>query len=284
MHTLRDVYKNILQTLQNADIENADFEARYIIKERTNFTLSDLVTKPLTEITEEQYQNTQKDIRERLNRKPLSRIYGEREFWGLPFYVTNHTLDPRQDTETLIEVALKKFPNKNQPIQILDIGTGTGCIVISLLKEFPKANALATDISYNAIQCAQKNTKRHNVDPRINFICGSWIDFINKKFDLIVSNPPYISNQIITTLEPEVQNHDPILALDGGKDGLNPYKKLFPKIKSHLNQAGTALFEIGHDQEQDVMRLAEEAGFSQRCVHVDISTNPRVVEISCGDK
>lgn len=284
MHTLQNVYKEILQTLEHAEIENAAFEARYIIEERTDYTSSDFVTQPQADVPDEQYQLIQKDLEERLNRKPLSRIYGEREFWGLPFYVTEHTLDPRQDTETIIEIALKRFPNKTEPLHILDIGTGTGCIVTSLLSEFPNAQGIATDISYDAIECAQKNAMRHNIDPRVNFICGSWTDFLNKKFDLIVSNPPYISNQIIPTLEPEVQNHDPILALDGGDDGLKPYKKLFPKIKNHLNECGIALFEIGHDQEHDVMRLAEEAGLSQRCVHVDISTNPRVVEISCGDK
>ena len=260
-----------------------DLDARFMIEERTCYTLSDIIAAPDSMLSQEQYDTIQADAHKRIGGMPLSRIYGMREFWGLPFEITPDTLDPRPDTELIIELALKRFKD-SPPKTILDIGTGSGCILIALLSEFPDAIGLGVDISFGAISTARCNAKRNNIGSRAGFICGSWIESIAAGFDLIVSNPPYIADSVIPTLSPEVQNHDPILALDGGEDGLNPYKILFPKIKNILNPSGTALFEIGFDQEENVMRLAEDSGFALRTVHIDYAGNPRVVDISRGDK
>ena len=270
---LKKLYQEISKTLKD------DFEARLIIEERTSYSWLDIISKPDSIISEAQYCAIMSDVDMRRSGKPLSRIYGRREFWGLEFLISEDTLDPRPDTELIIELALKHFP-KDKPLRILDLGTGSGCILISLLSEFKKSIGYGVDLSFGALKTAKKN----DFTNRANFICGSWLDSISGEFDLIVSNPPYIKNQIIPTLSKEVRNHDPILALDGGNDGLKPYKIIFPHLKNLLNRGGIALFEIGYDQEKDVMRLAEESRFMQRSVHLDLAGNPRVVDISSGDK
>ncbi len=274
---LKKLYQEITKLLES------DIDARIIIEERTDYSWLDIISKPDLIITDEQYSNIMSDATLCLSGTPLSRIYGRREFWGLEFMISKDTLDPRPDTELIIELALNKFP-KDRALRILDLGTGSGCILISLLSEFKKSIGFGVDLSFGAVKFAQLNAKNHNISSRASFICGSWLDSISGKFDLIVSNPPYIKNQIIPTLSKEVRNHDPILSLDGGKDGLDPYKIIFPKLKNLLNEGGIALFEIGYDQGKDVMRLAEESRFMQRSVHLDLSGNPRVVDISSGDK
>ena len=286
--TLKGLYHDITKQFQKAEIDTPDLDARVIINERTGYDWSDIITCPDKEISNDDYSKVIDDVNQRLAGKPLSRIYRYREFWGLPFEISEDTLDPRPDTELIIELALKRF-SINEDIRILDLGTGSGCILIALLTEFSKAVGYGVDISSGAIKTARENVKKNNCFDRAHFICGSWCDALlaqntGQQFDLIVSNPPYIPNHIIPTLSHEVQNHDPILSLDGGDDGLKAYKKIFSQIKSLLKKNGKGLFEIGYDQDDDVMRLAEDSGFALRTVHVDISRNPRVVEISCGDK
>ena len=278
------LYRHITQTLKNGNIDTPDLDARRIIEERTSYTWSDIIAYPDSPVKPEQRALIMRDITDRLAGKPLSRIYKAREFWGLSLALSEDTLDPRPDTETLIDLALHRFPDKNAPIHILDLGTGSGCILIALLSEFPNATGYGIDISAGAVKYAQNNAQAHSVNTRAHFICGSWLDALCAQCDLIVSNPPYIARSMIPALPPEVGNHDPILALDGGADGLGAYRIIFPHIKFFFNTHGIALFEIGYDQEKYVMRLAEESGLSQPAIHHDLAGNPRVVEISCGDK
>ncbi|MGH1376565.1 MAG: peptide chain release factor N(5)-glutamine methyltransferase [Alphaproteobacteria bacterium] len=281
--TLGSVYKYILECFFEGNIESSEYAARMIITERTSYDWSDLIVWPDKNISEDSYKLICRDVEQRLSGVPLSRIYGTREFWGLPFTLSKDTLDPRPDTELIIDLALQRF-DVSKPLRILDLGTGSGCILVSLLHEFKNAFGVGGDLSFGSISCARNNAVRNQCSDRSTFFCGSWLESIQGSFDLIVSNPPYISNQVIPTLSQEVQNHDPILALDGGDDGLSPYKNLFPILSRYLNKGGIALFEIGYDQENSVMRLAEESGFAQRTVHMDLAGNPRVVEISSGDK
>ncbi len=280
---LRAFYKKIIFDLSDAGIDTAEIDARYILEERCGFTWSDILSDNGNQLSSEQLNLIKNDIEQRIGGKPLSRIHGVREFWGRPFEISEDTLDPRPDTETIIDLALGRF-DKDASIDILDLGTGSGCILISLLSEFQKSSGVGADVSRGALDMAVRNAKKNNVETRIRFINGSWFDAIDEKFDLIVSNPPYIRSDVIPTLSDEVKNHDPILALDGGEDGLAPYEIIFSQMKIFLKPDGIGLFEIGYDQKDDVMRLAEKYGFAQRCVHLDIAGNPRVVEISCGDK
>ena len=264
-------------------IDVADLEARLILSRRADLGWADIIARPDMDISNKQLNNIESDVSERLKGMPLSRLYGEKQFWGLDFALSPETLDPRPDTEILVEQALKAF-KAAPPITILDLGTGTGCILISLLSEWKQSRGVGVDVSSGALKTAQNNAKTHGVDARASFIQSDWFDSIEGKFDLIVSNPPYIAAEIIPNLSKEVKNHDPILALEGGHDGLQAYKKIFSSLKSHLNPHGKALLEIGFDQREDVARLAEESDFFVKDVHLDLAGKPRVVEISCGDK
>ncbi len=281
--SLKYVYSELVSSLRRSGIEPAEMEARIMLEERTPFRQSDIVTSPKSEIPQEQRDNLSADLVKRIEGMPLSRIYGMNEFWGLPIKVNSHVLDPRNDTETIIDLALQRF-DKGDEIRILDLGTGSGCIITALLHEFPNSSGVAVDVSKDALSCSKKNAELNHVHDRCEFLLGSWFEPVEGRFDLIVSNPPYIRSSVIPDLSNEVKNHDPILALDGGVDGLDPYKVILSQIKSYLAEAGIGLLEIGYDQAEDIMRLSDISGFAQRAVHMDMSGNPRVVEISCGDK
>lgn len=274
--TLSDLYTVLKKKLP-------DLDARWIIEKRSGFDFSDLIARGDEKISDEILFLISSDLEARLSGKPLSKIYGEKEFFGLTFSVSEDTLDPRPDTETLIEKVLERFSGE-PPKTILDLGTGTGCILITLLKKFPEAQGVAVDVSPAALAIAKQNAKNHGCESRMTFIEGSWFEKVEGTFDLIVSNPPYISDEVIPELEKDVRNHDPILALSGGADGVQAYNEIFSKIISYLNERGKAFFEIGFDQETKVMRLAEDAGLTVVGKYRDIAGQPRVVEISSGDK
>lgn len=280
---LGDLYKFLRHTLGERGIDTPDIESRFIIEERTGHGWSTCIANPDTVISSAALESIRSDIEMRLSGMPLSRIHGHKQFWGLEFVVTPDTLDPRPDTETLVEKAIERFRN-HPPARILDLGTGTGCILISLLKEFPAAVGVGVDRSLHALTVAKENARRNQVDARVSFVCGDWMDSLRGGFDLIVSNPPYIASHVIPSLDTEVKNHDPILALDGGADGLDAYKKIFSSLKFFLNKGGYAFFEVGYDQKSEVMRLAEESGFLTPVLWLDLAGQPRVVEISSGDK
>lgn len=281
--TLGTIYRMLKKTFIAHDIDAAEQQARWIIEERTDYTVSDLITNPDGALSAVEYTHILNDMQARQNGMPLSRVYGVREFWGLDFKLVPETLDPRPDTELMIEIACQRLKDKS-PEMILDLGTGSGCILISLLHEFTKSHGIGVDVSCAAALCAQKNAAHNKCDDRAQFVCGSWWDSLSSTFDLITCNPPYITMEIIQGLDVEVKKHDPMRALDGGADGLAPYRILFPHLKKYLKKGGIALFEIGYDQENSVMRLAEESGFTEISTHSDLSGNPRVVEISYGDK
>lgn len=278
------MYEEIAAALKQACIETAELDARFIIEERSSFEMSDIIVNPDQKLDDNCYIQIKQDLNERLTGKPLSRIFGYKDFWGRSFKISENTLDPRPDTERLVDIALERYSKRTSPFEILDLGTGSGCILITLLCEMIHANGCGIDLSKPALKIAKNNAKALNVHDRTVFLQGSWFESVQRKFDLIVSNPPYISNQVIPTLAPEVKNHDPILALDGGDNGLDAYKIIFPQLKNYLKNDGIALFEIGYDQQKEVMRLAEDSTFALRRVHLDHSGNPRVVEISSGDK
>lgn len=282
--TLGALYKSLKNQLHSVS-DTPDIEARRIIEHRLDFGWTDIIAVPENEIDSEKMVFVERDLQERLNHRPLSKIYGAQEFYGLDFKVNEHVLDPRSDSETVVDIAVRKF-RKKHPKRIIDLGTGSGCLIITLLIKFPGAQGVAVDKSSEALEIAKQNALAHEVDDRLTFIQSDWWDNINESesFDLIVSNPPYIAQSVIPELSKEVQNHDPILALDGGKDGLEAYRKIFSKLNTYMNRGALGLFEIGYDQKKDAARLGEEAGFIVNNVHQDLTGNPRVVEISNGDK
>lgn len=254
------VYQILRQKLRDAGIPNPDHEARLILRHGLD---------------------PDDAVRRRLSGEPLARMIGTQEFWSLEFELSPDTLEPRADTETLVEAALRRFKD-HPPRRILDIGTGTGCILISLLHEWPQAQGVGTDLAAGAVETARRNAERLGVAGRARFVQTDWAAGIDGVFDLIVSNPPYISREVIANLAPEVRNHDPILALDGGEDGLDAYKIILTEIKRVLAPGGWFFLEIGYDQSDSVPRLVENIGSTPERIIPDLGGNPRVVECHMG--
>ncbi|MHA6300339.1 peptide chain release factor N(5)-glutamine methyltransferase [Devosia sp. CAU 1758] len=222
-------------------------------------------------------------MQRRMSGESVARIIGEREFYGLAFGLTHATLEPRPDTELLVDLALKALPEGGR---LLDLGTGTGCIPISILANRPDATGLATDLSPDALDMARRNATRHSVDERLGFAEGSWFEALalalptvaeHEKFDLILSNPPYITSVVVEALAPEVKDFDPRLALDGGPDGLGPYRVIATGAARFLRPDGWVMVEIGHDQGGSVPALFGQQGFDDIAVHKDLNGLDRVV-------
>ena len=206
-------------------------------------------------------------LEKRINRQPIAKIINNKSFWKNDFYVNNCVLDPRPETELIIEEVIKIYKNKNLKLKILDIGTGSGCIAISLAKEFKNASIKAIDISKEALEVAEKNLKIHNCDNQVQL---EMIDFknINSRFDLIVSNPPYLSTNQFNNADPEVKNYEPKLALVGGNDGLKFYREYSSKIQNLMNKNSYFICEIGIDQRQNCEAIFQNSGlFLNKIVH-----------------
>jgi release factor glutamine methyltransferase len=208
--------------------------------------------------------------------QPMAQILGGREFFGRWFKVTSHTLTPRPDSEILVEQALKLKP---QPQTILDLGTGTGCLIITLLAQWPHACGVAVDICPQALAVAAQNADNLNVANRLQLRQGNWADHVVGAFDLIVSNPPYITQTAMATLDPDVANYEPFKALCGGPDGLDAYRYILPQAKKLLAPGGTLLFEIGFDQGQKIAALGLKFGFKTAII-ADLSGHDRVVKFN----
>lgn len=216
-------------------------------------------------------------LQRRMTGESVARIIGEREFYGLNFLLNAATLEPRPDTELLVDLALGSLPAGGR---LLDLGTGSGCIPIAVLANQQDASAVATDISAQALEIAGRNAERHGVDGRIAFLAGSWLEALagrDDRFDLVVSNPPYITSAVVETLAPEVKDFDPLLALDGGPDGLAPYRIIAAGAVDWLKLGGWLLVEIGFDQGAAVSALFIEAGLLDVTVHRDLAGLDRVV-------
>jgi release factor glutamine methyltransferase len=209
--------------------------------------------------------------------EPVSYIIGRREFWSLDFVVTPAVLTPRPETELLVETALKLIAAKPSP-RILDLGTGSGAIAVSLAKEIPEAEIAATDISDDALEIARANARRHGVEKRISFVAGDlFAPVAGVKFDLIVSNPPYIRRGDIATLPRDVRGFEPLIALDGGADGLDFYRRIAREAPNYLTGGGFLAVEIGADMGEEVARLFSDAGFDDVRIEKDLAGLERVV-------
>lgn len=214
-------------------------------------------------------------MQRRMAGESVARIIGDREFYGLAFGLNGATLEPRPDTELVVELALAVLPFGGR---LLELGTGTGCIPISILVNRPDATGVATDISAEALDMARENAGRHGVGARLDFSQGDWFDAVPAQtFDLILSNPPYIASAVIDTLAPEVKKFDPRLALDGGADGLAPYRIIAGSAARYLGPRGRVLVEIGFDQGASVSDLFAGHGFADIAVHKDLNGLDRVV-------
>ncbi len=283
MKTLKDVYFESRTVLEQAGIRNADQEARLFIKHYINVADINIIISSDRPVDIRTFERVRQALERRVKGEPPGRIFGETVFWGLPMTITPDVLEPRQDTETLIDVALKNHVGA-PPAMILDLGTGSGCIIIALLHEWRQAQGVATDISENALAVAKRNAGLNGVEARLKFVESDWTKNVSQTFDLVVANPPYIANHEIPNLPENVRNFDPHLALQAGNDGLDCYRLIIPRLKKLLVPGGKALLEIGISQGESVARLVEDSGLFVQGVHPDMAGIPRVVEISFGEK
>jgi release factor glutamine methyltransferase len=277
LKTRAEALRELRRSLAEAGFETATLDARLLLLAALGISATDLITWPDTPLTPEQATTLAGFTGRRLNHEPVARIIGEREFWGLSFRLSPETLVPRPDTETLVETALDLLPDRQAPLRIVDFGTGSGCILVALLHELPQATGLGVDFAFGALVTARSNANDNRVGKRCHFALSRWADAVSGPFDLIVSNPPYIATGVIPGLDEEVRKHDPRLALDGGPDGLEPYRTLLAEAERLLAPGGLLAVEIGYDQAEDLRSLAVLHSLEILRIAHDLSGNPRCV-------
>ncbi len=274
--TAGSLYRAVRARFREARLETPDLDARILVASALGVTPSDLLLKedepvaPSSRLLAEDYSA------KRLSGLPVGRILGRREFWGLEFLLNEATLEPRPDTETLVEAVLARC-DQGRAFKFADIGTGTGAIAIALLTECTQAIGVAVDVSLAALNCASQNAARLGVGDRFLPLQANYLDALNKDLDWIVSNPPYIRTDVVKTLSKEVREHDPDLALDGGEDGLSAYRNIIARAGAILGQGGRIALEIGFDQAADVSGLLSEHGFSDIEIITDLAGKDRVL-------
>jgi release factor glutamine methyltransferase len=216
-------------------------------------------------------------LRRRLAREPVTKIIGRREFWSLDFRTSRDVLDPRPDSETLVAGVLAMIADRTAPLRLVDFGTGSGCLLLSLLHELPNASGLGVDLSPAALAVAADNARHLGLSGRVGFRQGDWGAGLDDAFDILISNPPYIESAVVPMLEPEVARYDPPLALDGGTDGLAAYRALIPDLARLGAPGGIAALEVGMGQDAAVAGLLAAAGFAGIAVLPDLGGIGRVV-------
>ncbi|WP_309500903.1 peptide chain release factor N(5)-glutamine methyltransferase [Bradyrhizobium arachidis] len=271
----------LVARLAAAGIEEAALDARMLIGAALGLDLTGLVAQANRQVTADEAERLERIVQRRLAGEPVARILGIREFWGLPFHLSQATLVPRPDTETVVERALEIYrerPASMPPPRIVDIGVGSGAILLALLHEIPGAFGVGTDLNLDALRTAKRNAAALGLSDRAAFVACSYVDALAGSFDLIVSNPPYIRSADIATLSREVREHDPHLALDGGRDGFDAYRALIPQAAARLVPGGALIVEAGQDQAGEIETLMRAAAlWIERPPKADLAGIPRAV-------
>jgi release factor glutamine methyltransferase len=269
--TLREVQRQAEALLREAGVDTPDLDARLLMQHALGMTREALMIQARARLTAPMVDRVMAAVARRAAREPVSRILGRREFWSLDFRLDPSTLDPRPDTETVVEAALASCPGRDAPIRILDLGTGTGCILLALLTERPQATGVGIDVQADAVATARANAERLRLSTRAEFRQGDWGSGIGERFDLVVSNPPYIPDGEISALAPEVREHDPIRALAGGQDGLDAYRALARQVPGLLRPGGAVALELGQGQAEAVGRMMRAAGLEDVATKADLN-------------
>jgi release factor glutamine methyltransferase len=281
--TLAAAFVTATGTLRKAGLETPELDARLLLCHAAGLSHEALIAEGREALLPRVAARLDRAIARRLKREPVARITGSREFYGRRFALGPEALDPRPDTETLIEAALDMAAGKGRqekPLKLLDLGTGTGCILVTLLAELPFACGVGIDLCPDALVLAAANARRHGVSSRANFIAADWLDATSGQFDLVVSNPPYIATREIAGLADEVAAYDPRLALDGGADGLEAYRCIAASTRHCLAEDGRLLVEIGPAQSKAVAEIFAAAGLKcdeAGAVRPDLAGRPRVL-------
>lgn len=285
--TIGGAVRRLALAFRQAHLETPELDARILVAEGAGLSRAALIASPEIMLEAEASQRIASYQARRLLREPVSRIIGRREFRGLMLELGAATLDPRPDTETVVETALDLVrrgvvPGGPAPC-VLDLGTGTGAILIAILAELPAARGLGTDIAPGALEVAQRNAQRHGIGERATFCCTDWLNGVVGMFDLVISNPPYIPSGSIAGLEAEVVKHDPYLALDGGDDGFAAYRAILAGVRQVLNPAGWLVLEVSPEDAEAVLQLCHAHGFAtdrkQPWLYKDLAGRPRCVAV-----
>ena len=284
-----DVYSLIkleVEKLKKSGFKTASLDCRLLLSQILK-KANPVYTHEYVNISKNQIIAFQTLIKQRQKGKPVSRILNKRSFWKREFMLDGETLDPRPDSEILIEAILEHFPNKSQSLKFLDLGSGSGCLGLSLSEEYEDSQISFADVSKQSLEIVKKNSCQFRLKASLKYICLDWntddwdiklLNFEEKaKFDIIVSNPPYIPSNEIKFLTTEVKDFDPTLALDGGKDGLHAYRSIIPKLKNLVKSDGKIFFEIGKGQENLVSEIASRHGLFLIDYKKDLSNIIRVI-------
>ncbi len=271
--TYREAVEFGTKCLTDAGVPDAALDAWYLLQMVCKIERSYYYVHGEEDITQDAQKEYEIAVQKRAEHIPLQYIIGEQEFMGLRFKVNSNVLIPRQDTETLVEQVLKIV---KPGMKVLDLCTGSGCVLISVLKNAPELTGMGSDISKTALLVAKENAKLHEVDAE--WVRSDLFDNITETFDVIMANPPYIPTGEILSLMPEVRDFEPENALDGGVDGLDFYRKIAGQVKDYLNPGGYVYMEIGYDQGEAVSELMRNAGFTEVEVIKDLARNDRVVK------
>jgi release factor glutamine methyltransferase len=268
--------------LAAAGIDNVRFEARLLLAHAAGLSAEQLIARGAEPAPAAVAERLRALTARRVLREPMAYILGEREFWGLPFKVSPAVLVPRPDSETLIEAALALMPDRQRPWRILDLGLGSGCLLLTLLREYPAASGVGLELSEEALAVAQANAEALAVDARARLILGDWQQpdwqqRLGGPFDLLVSNPPYIEAGAIERLMPEVARFEPRLALDGGPDGLAAYRNIATAAPALMAPGGRVLVESGEGQVTEISRIFASAGLAMEAPWRDLAGIDRVV-------
>ena len=273
---LKEIQRKLCNNFSTIGIETPELDARIILKEVLSLDDKDLILKESLDIPEEMIEKIITIESRRLNGEPISKIFKKRDFYNSTFVISNDVLDPRPETELIVEIA-NNYINKNEVKNILDLGTGSGCILLSILNENRMINGLGIDLSKEAISIAKQNSKKLNLETQSNFLVSNWMSSINYKYDLVVSNPPYIASEDIKKLSKSVKIYDPILSLDGGDDGLNSYRLIASDLKRIISMNALIIIEIGYNQSLQVIDIFKKNDFKLIKKYNDINGLDRVL-------
>jgi release factor glutamine methyltransferase len=276
-HTIASTLGNVAEALAVAGFDEARRRARRLLAAALGLTQEEVFARIDRMVTEDEGERVAKMLRRALKHEPLSRIQGKREFWGLELSLSPDTLDPRPETEMLVEAVLARLTERDRPYRFLDLGTGTGCLLLALLTEFPQGRGIGVDRARGAVATARGNAARLGFTDRACFVTGDWAAALSGKFDAIIANPPYIPTAEIAALPPEVRDFDPVLALDGGIDGRSAYWRIARDLPRLLAPGGNFACEVGAGQDVAVAGILRTQGLVVDAVVPDLAGIARCI-------
>lgn len=275
-HTLVTLWTEARQRLEAAGVETPVFDARLLVEAGAGVSRMDIITEPRRPLSEAQVAAVDALVRRRSEREPMAYVLGRKQFWTLDLAVGADVLIPRPESELVVEAALAAIA-PDVPARVIDLGVGSGAILLAILSERRLATGVGIDLSEHALAIAQANAETAGLADRIDLRVTDWWDGVDGVYDIVVSNPPYIASDEIPLLAPEVARFEPRLALDGGSDGLNAYRAIIAGMKAHLRPSGVFALEVGRDQAAAVMRMALDAGFRIDEPRLDLAGAARVI-------